>query len=234
MKSIADNSTGMSRQSERQTARLTGIWYLLLAISGMVGFLLLHPRIFVSDDPAKTLHHIAADEGVFRMRLVLELVIIVSQALAAVWFYRLFRPINAWAAWALAAWGMMNAAAIMVSAISMGAALDIATAAGPVDNGRIALIQLLSKLVSHAWGVGGLFFGLWLLPMGYIVIRSRRMPVWLGRILVLGGAGYLVSAFLGYAGVSGAFLNFLTVPATVGEFWMIAYLLIYGIRPATD
>jgi hypothetical protein len=33
-------------------------------------------------------------------------------------------------------------------------------------------------------------------------------------------------------GVSGAWVDMLVIPATAGEFWMIAYLLIFGIRPA--
>jgi hypothetical protein len=40
------------------SARITGVWYLMLAITGMVGFLMLHPRIYVSGDPAKTLSNL--------------------------------------------------------------------------------------------------------------------------------------------------------------------------------
>jgi hypothetical protein len=58
------------------------------------------------------------------------------------------------------------------------------------------------------------------------------MPVWLGRVLMLGGAGYIVNTFINYMGVSGAWVDMLVIPATAGEFWMIAYLLIFGIRPA--
>ncbi len=35
------------------TARTTGFWYLLLAISGIVGFLVFHSKVFVADDPPK-------------------------------------------------------------------------------------------------------------------------------------------------------------------------------------
>jgi hypothetical protein len=68
------------------TARLTGIWYLLLGISGIIGFLILNPQIFISDNPEKTLTNLIELEPTSRIRLLLELVIIVSQALASVWF----------------------------------------------------------------------------------------------------------------------------------------------------
>ena len=85
------------------TARITGIWYLMLAITGMVGFLMLHSRIYVTADPAKTLENLVEHESIARTRLLFEFLIVVSQALAAVWFYKLFKDIRHVAAWALAA-----------------------------------------------------------------------------------------------------------------------------------
>jgi hypothetical protein len=49
-------------------------------------------------------------------------------------------------------------------------------------------------------------------------------------VLIAGGIGYLLMTFLGYAGVKSSILEFVVLPATVGEFWMIGYLLLYGIR----
>jgi hypothetical protein len=216
------------------TARLTGIWYLLLAISGVLGFMVFHPKIFIADDPQTTLDNLINHGSTARMRLLFELLIILSQALAAVWFYKLFCGINKWAATTLGIWGTVNAVAIMVSAISMSAAIGIANATTPSLEEKTLLIQLMGQIITHAWSVGGLFFGLWLIPMGYIVISSGRMPIWLGRILIAGGIGYILQTFIISAGVQSVYTGILVIPATVGEFWMIGYLLLYGIRPAND
>jgi hypothetical protein len=213
------------------TARITGVWYLALALTGMVGFLLLHPRIYGGDDPAKTLSNLTEFETLARLRLLFELLIVASQALAAVWFYKLFSNIRNEAAWALAAWGMANAVAIMISAMAMGGALEVANGTQSLDE-KVIMTQLFHQLMKHAWGVGSLFFGLWLIPMGYIVVSSQRMPLWLGRVLILGGVGYILSTFIGYMGVTESWVNVLTIPASIGEFWMIGYLLIFGVRPA--
>jgi hypothetical protein len=214
------------------TARITGVWYLMLAITGMVGFLMLHSRIYVAGDPSTTLSNLVAHETIARTRLLFEFLIVVSQALAAVWFYKLFKDIRHNASWALAAWGMMNAAAIMISAMAMGGAIEVANSTQGQQE-KIIMIQIFAQFIKNAWGVGSLFFGLWLIPMGYIVVSTHRMPVWLGRVLILGGAGYLISAFISYMGVHEAWVEMLVIPATVGEFWMIAYLLIFGIRPVS-
>lgn len=214
------------------TAKMAGIWYLLMAISGVLGFLIFHPQVF-SANPEQTLSNILEAETVARLRLLLEFVIIVSQALTAIWFYRLFKSCNEWAALATAIWGTVNAIVIMVSAIAMGASIKIALSSQLLEN-KVLSIDLLSNVISNSWSVGGLFFGLWLIPLGYIITSSKRMPVWLGRTLIIGGVGYLVSTMINYSGVTtGSWTRILTLPATIGEFWMIGYLLIFGIRPLT-
>lgn len=220
---------GNNQSSLIKTARIAGIWYLLLAIGGVGGFMIFHPKVYVSNDAAQTLVNLVEEEFMARIRLLFELLIVVSQALAAVWFYRLFRNINEWAAWALGVWGTVNSVIILVSAVSMGAALEVAGSAMTIDD-KVVLVQLLQQFIANAWGVGGLFFGLWLIPMGYVVTSSKCMPAWLGRVLMIGGAGYLLGTFLNYFGVEGDWLGALVIPATVGEFWMIVYLLVFGIR----
>jgi hypothetical protein len=215
-----------------ETARITGIFYLLLAITGVLGFMIFHPQVYVTD-PSITLENLTSKELIARARLVFELLIIVSQALAAVWFYKLFKDINGWAAWTLGIWGMMNSAVIMVSAISMGASLGIASSAQSVED-KVILINLLGLLITNAWGVGSIFFGLWLIPMGFIIVSSNRMPRWLGFTLIAGGIGYVISTFLKYAGVTNPLVGALVIPATVGEFWIVGYLLIFGIRTSNE
>ena len=212
-----------------KTARTAGIWYLLMAISGILGFIVFHPQVFAAGDIQQTLTNLMEGAATARIRLLLEFAIIASQALTAVWFYRLFRATNEWASWAVGAWGMVNAIAIMISAIAMGSAIEIAGSSQTLDN-KLVLVELLGNVVKHAWGIGGLFFGLWLMPLGYIITSSRRMPVWLGRTMIAGGIGYLLSTTINYGGWESPVTEFLTLPATIGEFWMIGYLLIFGIR----
>jgi len=221
----------MDQKQLIKTARLTGVLYLLLAISGLFGFIIFHPQIFVTDDPQKTTTNLINLGPISRIRLLFELAIIVSQALAAVWFYKLFYDINKRAALTLGIWGTVNSVVIMVSAISMSSAIGIANSTSTTLQEKTILIQLLVEIISNAWSIGGLFFGLWLIPMGYIVISSGRMPIWLGRVLIIGGIGYILQTFFKCSGVQSPYLDILVIPATVGEFWMIGYLLIFGIRP---
>lgn len=230
----ADRGLSSGRVALKKTARVTGLLYLALGVAGMLGFLVIRPQIFADGDAAATLANLTGNEGLARLGIVAEMGVVAAQALAAVWFYKLFRSINHVAAWALAIFGILNAAAIMASAAFLGTALAVAGDPGLAVGGDPAgTVQLMYELSTNSWGVGALFFGLWLIPMGYVAATSGRMPVWLGRILIVGGVGYVLSAFAKYgiAGIDSWLVDSLAVPATIGEFWMIGYLLTVGIRP---
>ncbi|SMG07881.1 protein of unknown function [Marivirga sericea] len=216
----------------KNTARVAGIWYLLMAISGIFGFLIFHSEVYTSD-PQETLTNLTESESTARIRLLLEFAIIISQALTALWFYKLFRNISQTAALATMIWGTVNSMVIMLSAIAMAVAISVAASELIVAD-KILMVDLLTKISAKSWSIGSLFFGLWLIPLGFMITSSKRMPVWLGRVLMLGGIGYLLSAFIGYGGVSASWVGYLTIPASVAEFWMIGYLLIFGIRPEVD
>ncbi len=211
-----------------RTARITGLLYLGLAVAGGLGFLLVRSRLFSDGDPAATLANLVAHESLARTGVALELLTVLTQALAAVWFYRLFRGTNHVAAAGIAAFGLVNAVVILVSAALLGAAVDLSTE--PFGDAAAGVQQLY--LVSGAlWNVGGIFFGLWLMPMGWCALSSGWMPRALGWVLIAGGAGYVTGTFVTYLapGLS-AVADVLVIPATVGELWMVGYLLVRGVR----
>lgn len=211
-----------------RTARTTGLFYLSLAIAGALGFLTIRPRLFAADDAEATLAHLTGNESLARVGIALELLVVLTQTFTAVWFYRLFRAIDAVAAGSIAAFGMVNAIAILGSAALLATATEVATA--PFGDAA-ATVQLLYLVSGNLWIVGGLFFGLWLVPMGWCVLRSGWLPRVLGWLLVAGGAGYVLSTFVSYLAPGAALVaDLLVVPASVGEFWILGYLLLLGVR----
>lgn len=217
--------------STMKTARLAGIAYLGLGISGALGFVVIRSQLFEPGDAAATAMNLIEHDGLARLGIAADLTIVLTQSLAALYFFKLFRDVNSFAAGSLAAFGFMNSAAILVATAFSATALEVALDGAAPTAAATAL--LLYELNDAAWGLGALFFGLWLIPMGWLVLRSGFMPRPLGWILIAGGVGYSVSAYVSYLFPDADVLaDALTVPATVGEVWMIAYLLIVGVRPA--
>jgi hypothetical protein len=216
----------------RQTARLAGLFYLGLAVTGMIGFLLIRARLFVAADAAATLANLSTHTRLARVGIGMEMGIVLTQTLTAVCFYRLFHSVDAFAAGTLAAFGLINAIAILGSAALLASALAVAGNVTPAAGAdTAATVQLLYIVSGKLWSVSAIFFGLWLVPMGWLVLHSAWMPRALGYLLVAGGVGYVLSAFVGQTVPEmGAVADALTIPASVGEFWIIGYLLWYGVR----
>ncbi|MDR7277555.1 DUF4386 domain-containing protein [Catenuloplanes atrovinosus] len=212
----------------RATARLTGLFYLALAVAGALGYLTVRPMLFAAGDPAGTLANLTTQPGLARAGIALELFLVLAQSLCAVWFYRLFRPVDPFAAACIAAFGLINGIAVLGSAAALGTAYQIA--ADPFD-GAAGAVQLLYLLGDNLWTAGSIFFGLWLIPMGVCVLRAGGMPRALGWLLIAGGPLYVASAFTPYL-LPGTPLvdDLLAIPASIGEIWMVLYLLILGPR----
>lgn len=222
----------------QRKARITGLLYLGLAISGAAGFLTLRPILYAADSSAATLQNLVDHAYLARAGVALELLVVLTQALVAVAFYRLFTTTEGRAEddpeekteerAGIAAFGLVNSAVILVSAALLGTAAAIARE--PFGDAADT-VQLLYLMSGHLWTAGGIFFGLWLIPMGRAVLTTGWMPRALGWLLVAGGIGYVLSAFAAYL-LPPAVKDVLVVPASIGEFWMIGYLLLRGVRPA--
>jgi hypothetical protein len=82
------------------------------------------------------------------------------------------------------------------------------------------------------------FFGLWLVPIGYLAFKSRGLfPKWLGVLLIAGGACYIVdllAAFL-VPDFGKEIHTFIVIPSAIAEISMVVYLLVIGVRtPKSD
>ena len=220
----------------RGLARTTGLLYLGLGITGLLGFLVIRSQVYVPDNAEETLARLIDREALTRVCIALELGIVITQALAAVWFFRLFREVDAFAAGCIAAFGLANALIVLTSSAFTATAVQVATdtsggtATGVTPSGSTAeTVQLLYLVSTNLWQVGAIFFGLWLIPMGRCVLGTGSMPRPLGWVLIAGGVGYVVSCFVFYlAPDAEAVVTALVIPATVGEFWIIGYLLARG------
>ena len=218
-----------------RVARWTGIAYLALGVFGMAGFLVVRPQLRVAGDPAATLTLLVEQSWLAHVGIGLELLTVMAQAGAALGFYALLRPDRPAAAFGVGVFGMANATAILGSAALLMAASAVAgdTSLAPAGDAA-ASVGLMLAIADAFWAAGAVFFGLWLVPMGWFVLSTRRMPTALGWLLIVGGGGYVLSCLLAAAapGTPSLVVDGLTIPATVAEFWMIGYLLVRGIRPA--
>ncbi len=207
------------------TARTTALLYIGLALTGMFAFLFARDKLLVDGDAVATAANLVADEGLARLGIAAEVAVAGFQALVAVWFYKLFRSKDSFGAGLIAVFGMVNAVLILIASAMWLSALNVATSGGQTDTA-----YMLFNLHENIWVVASLFFGLWLLPMAYMA-KLTKMPRPLVWFLLAGGIGYILSTFTAILlPDQTALTEALPLAATVGEFWIIGYLLFKKVK----
>ncbi len=221
-------------------ARWTGAVYLVVVLTGMFSLAYVPGQLRAVGDPSGMLEHIVARQRLFQAGIasfVLE-----QLAFLALPFllYRLLRHVQRTLA---AAMVVLAVIAVPIALIAAAHRLDALTAL--TDPGLDAVSSNLREALAlhsmtayrNAIFMATLFWGLWLLPLGLLVYRSRQLPRVLGAALILGGLGYVCNVFgallvPGYD--QGALSNYATLPAAFGEIGLCLWLLLFGMRPVAS
>jgi Domain of unknown function (DUF4386) len=217
--------------TNKPTARLAGALYLALAIGSGFAFVALG-RVVVPGDAAATLRNITGNETLFRLAMVADVLGQVAFALLAPVLYALFRTVDRVQAALLAILVLVPVPIALASVPQLFALLPLAHLAGTAT----AAAQAATLLETRAGGVlvAEVFWGLWLIPFGWLTWKSGFLPKVLGPLLALGSVGYLLASFgkllVAGGGAVAALVPACMVVSTVAELAMVGWLLVFGIK----
>jgi hypothetical protein len=215
-------------------ARIAGWLYLLVAVLGGFSELYVRSSLTVSGDAAATAQNVAKHAALFRVGFATDLVAFVAFLGAGLALYVILRPVNAGAALVML---VLNAVSVGIQAFNMlnhlGALLvatDPRFTAGLGSEAAQSVVLLLLEFHRHGYLIAQIFFGLYLLPLGYLVYTSGFFPKVIGAVLMLGGGGYLanvVSVYLSpdFASSPGLYFGML---GGVAELVFLLWLIIVG------
>jgi hypothetical protein len=222
--------------SPKRTARVAGLFYVgLLVFSGFAWFGV-RQRLIVPGDAAATAADIAESATLFRVAFVSDLVGMTFYLLLGMALYLLLRHVNAAVAAAMMVFVALGTAIYSANLLNHLAALMLATegsyTAGLGGGGSDGLVLLFADLHQHGYIVAQVYFGLWLLPLGYLAYKSGWFPRVLGVLLMVAAFVHVTEVLTHFLvpGVGEAVIFVIQIPAIVAEFWMIGYLLVKGVR----
>lgn len=180
-----------------KTARTAGFLYLLLAPLGFFGGMYI-PSLTVPGNAAATVGNIMTHTLLFRLSILSALITPIVTFLVALFLYQLFKAVN------------KNQAVLMV--VCTLAALPIAML-NEINHFAVLLLlngtdylkvfgvdQLYSQVMffldlgHYGAEITAIFWGLWLLPLGYLIFKSNFMPKLIGILMIVAGIGYIVDS----------------------------------------
>jgi hypothetical protein len=207
-------------------ARVAGLFGVAaLAGGSFTGFV--GSRIVVRDDVVATSNNLVASESLFRLGLASSLVMMVAFLCYALLLYRLLSPVNRSHAMLMVAFALASVPIFMLNQVNQFAALRLASGA---LHDQVKLFLELHRLGNL---IGGIFFGLWLYPLGMLVFRSGFLPRFLGVLLMLGSLGYLVLFVQGFmfpGSERSLWTNPFLVVSHAAELTLMLWLLFRGLN----
>ena len=228
MDAIADTSP-------RQLARIAGALYLINILGGAFAIGFVPAMLVVSGDAAATAHNIQAHELLYRLGLAAHLVVTVTNVPLAVIFYELFRVVNRRFALLDACFILVATAIEAAGLLNQSAPLAL-LGSGPYASALpAAQLQALAYLPVDLSGIGysihTVFFGVDIMCMAYLVLRSRFVPGAISVLLAIDGLAYLVYSFANLLapGFAAQLVPWIQMPALIGEGSLCLWLLVVGL-----
>ncbi len=221
--------------SIKKTARLAGLIYLLVIIFGVFAEVGVRSQLILAGDPTATAGKITASQSLFRLGFVSDLVMMTLYFLLAYALYLVFQPVKKNLALLFLLLTLASVAIMSINMLHQFAALLLLNGAGYLQTFSAEQLQALALLFTelHRYGyfISQIFFGLWLLPLGYAGFKSGYFPKVLGILVMLASLGHLIQFFqvfllpdykaISYPGLA---------VATIGEFSLCFWLLIKGVK----
>jgi hypothetical protein len=185
--------------SLKKTARLAGALILVTAVFAPFSMVYLPSVLIVPGNAATTAQNILASEGLFRAGIASDSVVFLTEIVLTVVLYVLLKPVSKTLA-LVAAFARLAMTIIQgVNLINHFTVLLLLSNAGyltvfePSQLYALALLFLnVHEYVALIWG---LFFGLHLLVLGYLVYKSGYIPGIVGILLVIASLCYLTQSF---------------------------------------
>lgn len=218
-------------------ARGAGLLYLIVVLTGSFYLGYVPSRLWAHGDAAATVERLLQAQALLRWGIAAELVCHVAFLLLPLALYRLLAGAGRNAAVLMVAFAV---AGVPIAFANVLHRLDVLTLLGGADYlHAFTRAQLNARVMleldgyRHGLLVLKVFWGLWLAPLGWLVLRCGFLPRVLGVLLVLGCIGYLTD-------VAGTLLlpsypasvvaDYATLPASLGEIGTCLWLLLVGAR----
>ncbi|HEY1654026.1 MAG TPA: DUF4386 domain-containing protein [Candidatus Tumulicola sp.] len=214
---------------------MTGWLYLFIIVVGFCVEVFVRGRIIVSGNSAATAHNLAAFDWLWRLGFGGEATMWLFSVVTMTVFYVLFRPVDPTIALMALVFNIMDTAIESVNAVLCNfAALFFSQGLGYFQafgaSQREAVAAFALRLHEYGFGAGLLFFGIWLVLTGYLMVRSGNFPKWIGILAAIGGVCYAGNSYALFVvpDIQDHLFPLILVPSLVAELSISIYMIVFG------
>jgi hypothetical protein len=204
-------------------------------VFSVFGIIYADSRFYAAGDAAATMAKILADEWLFRLSIAGFLAGQVSQIFVMLALCRMFNPVDRDQARSLFASVIAMVPVAFLNILGKFAPLILLKdpvflkAFAPTQ--LQALAMLFIELQKYGLIIVGIFWGLWLIPLGVLVLKSGWFPKILGILLFIGCMGYVTGSLTAIAFPSaGRIVTPIANALAFGEPPFILWLIVFGVR----
>ena len=219
----------------KKTARIAGALYLSTLPIAIYFWSYIPGKLIVRGNATATAQNILAQETLFRFSILGDLFAYVIIICVGFLLYRLLCEVEKTLAILMFGFVLLSAAVGFFGALPNIAGLILFRGndfLAVLDKPqRDALAMFCLRLHSQAALVNEVFSGLWLFPLGLLVLRSRFLPRLLGIWLIVAGFGWLILSVIALVFPPYYDKAFSIIqPVVLGEMAFALWLLIRGIN----
>ena len=213
-------------------ARLAGLSYLLIIFCGSFSHKIVRASIMIKGNASETALNILDNQLLFKLSILSDFLMIMSYIALGLLLFTKFKNTNKLISTVLLALNVVGVAIMAINMLNQYAALVV------LNNGeylsafttaqREALSLFFMTLHQYGYLIATLSYGVWLLPMGYLLIKSKVFPKIIGYFLMTGAITYVIYMMTMFLDIQVP--SEITLPADIGEFSFCFYLLFKGIK----
>ncbi|MEP3211429.1 MAG: DUF4386 domain-containing protein [Maribacter sp.] len=222
--------------SNKKMGRMAGLLFLVLVMTGIFAEFFVRQKLYVLNDHAATAQNIILNQGLFRLGFVSDLVMSTMFFVYGYMLYLIFKAVNRHVSLFLLLCVVISVAMFCQNALNQFAVLDLLTNSGYSEAFKPEQLQVLSSFFQNihikGYYVNQIFYGLYLLPLGYMIIKSSIVPKLIGVFLLLGFTGDMIDFVVYFLlpDIESIWLDNITVPADIGELSLCLWFLIKGVQ----
>jgi Domain of unknown function (DUF4386) len=219
----------MTETSPRFSARISGFFYFLMVLSGALAGVA-RKGIIVGGNAAATATNIMAHGSLYQVAFAGELLLVASYVVVVALFYKMLRPVNPTISLIAAFFGLMGCAIQAGAAVFQLAPMAVLGGAKYLSVFKVDELQaqayLFLRLYNQEYGIALVFFGFFMLLIGYLVFKSTFLPRVLGVLFGIGGLAWLTFLAPAFGSTHVPWI----LPFDIGEALLPLWLLVKGVN----